>query len=460
MASILLIEDKESMGQMLVQALEGEGHQAIWARDGRQGLQRLKESMVDLVVTDLKLPYKNGFEILDAVKEHNPLTPVILMTAYGTVEGAVKAVKQGAYDFLTKPFDPDHLLLLIGKALEKQRLTTENLILREEFSQQWRHLKIIGQSPGIREVEENIRKVSPSKTTVLLLGDSGTGKELFARAIHSLSPRENGPFIAINCAAIPRDLLESELFGHERGAFTGAVERRMGKFELANGGTIFLDEIGDMDLALQAKLLRVLEGNEFMHVGGNVKVKADVRVIAATNKDLQAAIAEQVFREDLFYRLSVFPIFIPPLRDRKEDIPTLAEHFMAYYAAQLNKEPKELSPEAMDLLVQHTWTGNVRELQNCIERAVILSDARLILPEHLGIRARGLNEGTVNEFPLNGTLQEVSSAAAKIAESRLIKRVLQETGGNKSRAAEVLKVSYKTLLTKIKEFGLNQPQQP
>ena len=455
-ASILIIEDKESMAEMLMQAIEAEGYQVTWAKEGREGLQKLKENKIDLVVTDLKLPYKNGQEILQAVREYNPLIPVILMTAYGTIEAAVKAVKEGAYDFLTKPFDPDHLLLLIAKALEKQRLVTENLILKEEVSNQRKFPKIIGKSVKIREVEEKVQKVAESKTTVLLQGESGTGKELFARAIHSLSPRRDGPFVAINCAAIPKDLLESELFGHERGAFTGAVERRLGKFELADRGTIFLDEIGDLDLALQAKLLRVLEGDEFMHVGGTTKVKVDVRVVADSNKDLQTAIADKTFREDLYFRLSVFPITIPPLRERKEDIPVLMEHFTTYYCKELKKEIKTVSPEAQEILMNHVWTGNVRELQNCIERAVILSDGNVILPEHLGIRSRSLSDMIVKELSMSGTLQEVSTAAAKLAESRLIRKVLQETRGNKSRAAEILKVSYKTLLTKVKEYGLEK----
>lgn len=454
-----MIEDKESMGQMLVQSMESEGYRAVWAKDGREGLQKLKETKVDLVVTDLKLPYKSGLEILQAVKAHNPLIPVIVMTAYGTIETAVKAVKEGAYDFLTKPFDPDHLLLLISKALEKQRLVTENLILKEEATNRLRMPKIVGKSAKICEVEAKVQKVAESKTTVLLLGESGTGKELFARALHSLSPRREGPFVAINCAAIPKDLLESELFGHEKGAFTGAVERHLGKFELADRGTIFLDEIGDMDLSLQAKLLRVLEGDEFMHVGGTSKVKVDVRVVAASNRDLQAAISEKAFREDLYYRLSVFPITIPPLRERREDIPALVEHFIAYYCKEMKKDIKTVSRDAMEILMNHPWTGNVRELQNCIERAIILSETTEILPEHLGIRSRSLSEAVVKEIPMTGSLQEVSSAASRLAESRLIKKVLQETGGNKSRAAEILQVSYKTLLTKIKDYGLenNKP---
>ena len=456
MAVILVVEDKESMAQMLSQALQAEGHHVIPARDGREGLQKFRESKVDLVVSDLKLPHKSGLEILQAVREHNPLIPVILMTAYGTIETAVKAVKEGAYDFITKPFDPDHLIHLIGKALEKHRLVTENLILREEFAKHLKLPKIIGKSPKMLELVEQVQKVAAGQTTVLILGESGTGKELFARAIHYLSPRKDGPFVAINCAAIPRELLESELFGHERGAFTGAVARKMGKFELADQGTIFLDEIGDMDLSLQAKLLRVLEGEEFMRVGGTVKIKIDVRVLAATNKDLQTAIAQKLFREDLYYRLAVFPVTIPPLRERAEDIPALVEHFVGYYCKELKKEPKTLSPASMEQMVKHHWTGNVRELQNSIERSVILSDGQVIQPEHLGLRVKPLAETGVPDLPTEGTLQEVGSAASQFAEARLIRKVLKETGGNKSRAAEILKVSYKTLLTKIKDYGIER----
>ncbi|HEY4484971.1 MAG TPA: sigma-54 dependent transcriptional regulator, partial [Nitrospiria bacterium] len=441
---------------MLTQALQAEGHQVIAARDGREAIQKFRESKVDLVVSDLKVPYKSGLEIMEAVKEHNPLIPVILMTAYGTIETAVMAVKEGAYDFITKPFDPDHLTHLIGKALEKQRLVTENIILREEFAQQLKLPKIIGTSPGMMEVVEKVKKVSPSPTTVLLLGESGTGKELFARAVHYLSPRKDAPFIAINCAAIPHDLLESELFGHERGAFTGAVARKMGKFELADKGTIFLDEIGDMDLSLQAKLLRLIEGEEFMRVGGLVKIKVDVRVVAATNKDLQTAIAQKLFREDLYYRLAVFPVMIPPLRDRAEDIPMLVEHFVVHYCRELKKELKSFSPASMDMLLRHPWTGNVRELQNTVERAVILTDGGVIRPEHLGLRARPSEERGLADLPAEGSLQEVGHAAAKMAESRLIRKVLKETGGNKSRAAEILKVSYKTLLTKVRDYEIEE----
>jgi len=388
---------------------------------------------------------------LQGIKEENPLVPVLVMTAHGTIETAVKAVKDGAFDFLQKPVDPEHLLLTISKALETRHLVTENLILKEELLQS-RVAKLIGQSRLLSEAQENAKKVAAGATTVLLLGESGTGKELFARLIHDMSPRKNGPFIAINCAAIPKDLLESELFGHERGAFTGAGTRKLGKFELADEGTVFLDEIGDMELGLQGKVLRVLEGDPFMRVGGTSRVKADVRVIAATNKNLEAAVGTQAFRADLFYRLNVFPIVIPALRDRREDIPLLVAHFLTVYARELKKDVKTISPEALDLMMRLPWTGNVRELQNCIERAVILCDGRTVKPEHLGMPTQG--SATPVEVSSGDGLQAVSSAASRVAETKMIERVLAETGGNKSRAAEILKVSYKTLLTKIKDYGL------
>ncbi len=453
MGTILLIEDNEPMARVLARHMELEGHTVILATDGSAGLEEFRRMKVDLVLTDLKLPEKSGLEVLQAVKEANPMIPVVVMTAHGTIETAVKAVKEGAFDFLEKPVDPDHLLLTIGKALETKQLVTENLILKEELSQT-RYAKLIGQSRLLMEAQEKVRKVASGTTTVLLLGESGTGKELFARMIHDLSPRKNGPFVAINCAAIPRELLESELFGHERGSFTGATGRKMGKFELADEGTVFMDEIGDMDHGLQAKLLRVLEGDRFMRVGGTALVKADVRVVAATNKDLQAQVAKQAFREDLYYRLNVFPIVIPPLRDRRDDIPLLVEHFLGVYAQELRKEVKALSPESMDLMMKHQWTGNVRELQNCIERAVILCDGPTVKPEHLGLRSM---VRTGEEEPqVSGGLHEAGNAAARKVEARMIERVLRETGGNKSKAAEILQVSYKTLLTKIKDYGLEK----
>lgn len=451
MSTILLIEDNERMAKVLARHMEIEGHQVILAEDGEAGLEAFRQHKVDLVLTDLKLPEKSGLDVLQGIKEENPLVPVLVMTAHGTIETAVKAVKDGAFDFLQKPVDPEHLLLTISKALETRHLVTENLILKEELLQS-RVAKLIGQSRLLSEAQENAKKVAAGATTVLLLGESGTGKELFARLIHDMSPRKNGPFIAINCAAIPKDLLESELFGHERGAFTGAGTRKLGKFELADEGTVFLDEIGDMELGLQGKVLRVLEGDPFMRVGGTSRVKADVRVIAATNKNLEAAVGTQTFRADLFYRLNVFPIVIPALRDRREDIPLLVEHFLTVYARELKKDVKTISPEALDLMMRLPWTGNVRELQNCIERAVILCDGRTVKPEHLGMPTQG--SATPVEVSSGDGLQAVSSAASRVAETKMIERVLAETGGNKSRAAEILKVSYKTLLTKIKDYGL------
>ena len=452
MSNILLIEDNERMAKVLARHMEIEGHQVILAQDGAAGLEAFRQQKVDLVLTDLKLPDKSGLEVLQALKDENPMVPVVVMTAHGTIETAVKAVKDGAFDFLQKPIEPEHLLLIIGKALETRQLVTENLILKEEL--QSREKKLIGQSRLLVDAQEQAKKVAGGTTTVILRGESGTGKELFARLIHVLSPRKNGPFIAINCAAIPKDLLESELFGHERGAFTGAATRKIGKFELADEGTIFLDEIGDMELGLQGKVLRVLEGDRFMRVGGTTKVKADVRLIAATNKDLEAAVATQAFRADLFYRLNVFPIIMPPLRERRDDIPLLVDHFLGVYARELKKDVKTVSPEALDLMMRLPWTGNIRELQNCIERSVILCDGRVVKPEHLGVSLR--IPFATEEPSVTDGLQAVSGAASRAAETKLIERVLGETGGNKSRAAEILQVSYKTLLTKIKDYGLDR----
>jgi DNA-binding NtrC family response regulator len=457
MLTILIAEDNEGMASMLTTAVSAQGYDVIWARDGREAIQRLRERKIDLVVTDLKLPHKTGFDILQVAKDQNSLLPVILMTAHGTIENAVSAVKDGAYDFLTKPFDPDHLLLVMDRALEKQRLVAENLLLKEDASSRGGLPRIIGKHPRVLAIVDQIQRVAPSRTTVLLLGESGTGKELFARAVHGLSPRRDGPFVAINCAAIPKELLESELFGHERGAFTGATDRRIGKFELADHGTIFLDEIGDLDLGLQAKLLRVLEGEEFCRVGGTTRVRIDVRVVAATNKDLRAAIAQQAFREDLFFRLSVLPITIPPLRDRREDIPALLEHFLGHFCRELKRAPKRLSDGAWQVMTNHPWAGNIRELQNCIERAVILSDGDVIEEEHLGIRQQELSEIHAREIALEGTLHDVAAAAVRMAETRMIRKVLKSTGGNKSRASHILGVSYKTLLTKIKDYGIERP---
>lgn len=448
MEKILIIEDKESMAQMLKETLELEGYEVIIARDGAEGIKRIKNSKVDTVLTDLKLPKKDGLEVLKTSKEENPLTPVIVMTAFGSIETAVNAMKLGAYDFMTKPLDTDHLLMLIKRSLENQRLITENMLLKDELSHQFGMPRIIGKSPVMLAVADNIQKVAPAKTTVLLLGESGTGKELFARAIHFLSPRKEHPFVPINCAAIPRELLESELFGYEKGAFTGAGEKKLGKFELANNGTVFLDEIGEMDMALQSKVLRTLQEGEIERIGGTNLIKVNIRIIAASNKDLEAGVTDKTFREDLYYRLSVFPITIPPLRERKNDIPALVEHFISKYSAEMKIAQKKITSDALNTLKSYSWKGNVRELENVIERSLILCEGDTITQEHLRFNA------PLQDIPLDGTLDETAKAALKIAESQRIKIALQDTGGNKSRAAELLKVSYKTLLTKIKEYKI------
>ena len=454
METILIVEDKESMAQMLKETMEAEGYHPLIARDGMEGIRRIKESKIDVVLTDLKLPKKDGMEVLRAAKEENPLLPVIMMTAFGTVDVAVKAIKEGAFDFITKPFDTDHLLHLIKKAVENQRLMTENILLKEEFSSLIGMPKIIGKSEKILEVAKKIQKVAPAKTTVLLLGESGTGKDLFARAIHCLSPRKDYPFVPINCAAIPKELLESELFGHERGAFTGAEARKLGKFDLADKGTIFLDEIGEMDLSLQAKIMRVIQEGEIERVGGLKTIPVDVRVIAATNKNIERAVSEGAFREDLYYRLSVFPVTIPSLGERTEDIPLLVDFFINKYCAEMKTPVKEISKEVLDMMMNHPWKGNIRELENTVERAVILSDGRMITAEHISLSPVSVKTA-MEMLPMDGTLEDAAKGALRLAETQRIRTALQQTKGNKSRAAELLDVSYKTLLTKIKEYGID-----
>lgn len=456
MEKILIVEDKESMAQMLRETLELTGYEIMIAKDGGEGIKRVRDSKVDLVLTDLKLPKKDGIEVLKASKEENPLIPVIVMTAFGSVETAVSAMKLGAFDFITKPLDTDYLQLLIDRALRNRRLVTENILLKDALSHRAGIPDIIGKSPKMIEVAENIRKVSSTKTTVLLLGESGTGKELFARAIHDLSPRRDRPFVTINCAAIPKELLESELFGHEKGAFTGAVEKKPGKFELADRGTVFLDEIGEMDLVLQAKVLRALQEGEIDRVGGTNPVKVDIRILAASNRDLEAAVKEHSFREDLFYRLSVFPITVPPLRERKDDIPVLAEHFIEACSAEMNIPLKPISQAAMDSLKSYHWKGNVRELENVIERAMILCEGDTITEEHLRLVPATSPESMLMNIPMEGTLEEAAHTALHAAETLRIRKALEGTHGNKTRAAEILKVSYKTLLTKIKDYGIEK----
>jgi DNA-binding NtrC family response regulator len=452
MSTILVIDDKDSMREMLTASLTSEGYDVEVASSGDVGIAKSKEKHFDVILTDLKMPDISGMDVLTQVKENDPETAVIVMTAYGTIETAVEAMKRGAFDFLQKPFDIDHLQMLVERALENQRLVAENLLLREELAQSLGFAQIIGASEKMVEVSRLVQKVSPSDTAVLLTGESGTGKELFARAIHSISNRKNKPYITINCAAIPGELLENELFGSERGAFTSSHARKMGKFEIADGGTVFLDEIGDLEFSLQAKLLRVLQEHSFERLGGNKPIEVDVRVIAATNQNLQEAIGKQKFREDLFYRLSVFPIHIPPLRERQDDIVPLANHFVEKYSRRMKKGEKSLSREAIVILERYHWPGNVRELENTIERSIILTEGKKIKPEHLAIRLPSSEDIRLRE---GAGLREVGQYAQAQAERGMIVRVLGQTHGNKRKTAEILKIDYTTLFEKIKKYAID-----
>jgi DNA-binding NtrC family response regulator len=382
---ILLVEDKDSLRAMLRLALETQGHEVIEARDEAEAIAALRSGRPGVVLSDLRLSEGDGFGVLRAAKEIDPDLPVIVMTAYGSIQDAVAAMKEGALDFLAKPVDPDHLLLLVERALSQRRLTTENILLKEELAQRRGAPQIVGEDPRLKQVTIALHRAAASDATVLIEGESGTGKELFARAVHALSPRADGPFVAINCAAIPETLLETELFGHEKGAFTGASQRKPGKFELAHRGTLFLDEIGDLPLTLQAKILRALEEKQFERLGGTSVLHVDVRVVAATNRNLKAAVAARQYREDLYFRLSVFPITIPPLRERPGDIPLLARYFVERFCRELRKRPLVLAPNAIEAMLAYGWRGNVRELQNCIERAVILTEGDTIHARHLNL---------------------------------------------------------------------------
>jgi DNA-binding NtrC family response regulator len=456
---ILLVEDKDSLRAMLRLALEAQGLTVVEARDQPEAEAALRASRPAVVLSDLRLPEGDGFGVLRASKELDPELPVIVMTAFGSIQDAVAAMKEGALDFLAKPVDPDHLLLMVERALTQRRMATENLILKEELAQRRGAPQIVGEDPQLKQVSIALHRAAATDTTVLLEGESGTGKELFARALHALSPRADGPFVAINCAAIPETLLETELFGHEKGAFTGASARKPGKFELAHRGTLFLDEIGDLPLSLQPKILRALEEKQFERVGGTLPLKVDVRVVAATNRNLKAAVAARHYREDLFFRLSVFPIVIPPLRERTKDITTLARYFIDRFCRELNKRPLALSPAAEEELLAYPWPGNVRELQNCIERAAILTEGDTIHPRHLSLSFRGpapAPEEDVSpwsKIDLSGTMSDASRRVLTEVERRKIAQALREAAGNRNRAAELLQVGYKMFVAKLKEHG-------
>jgi DNA-binding NtrC family response regulator len=455
---ILLVEDKDSLRTMLRHALENQGHTVIEARDQQEAVDALQTLQPGVVLSDLRLADGDGFGVLRAAKELDPELPVIVMTAFGSIEDAVSAMKEGALDFLAKPVDPDHLLLLVERALSQRRLVTENMLLKEELALKRGAPQIVGDHPRLKQVTMALQRAAASDATVLLEGESGTGKELFARALHALSTRVDGPFVAINCAAIPETLLETELFGHEKGAFTGAATRKPGKFELAHRGTLFLDEIGDLPLPLQAKILRALEEKRFERVGGTASLQVDVRVVAATNRNLKAAVAARQYREDLYFRLSVFPILIPPLRDRADDIPTLARYFIERFCRDLTKKPLMLAPAAVDDLRAYAWPGNVRELQNCIERAVILTEGDTIHSRHLNLSFQevaalrvGASDDPWSQIDLSGSLADAARRTLTEVERRKIEHALKEAGGNRMRAAELLQIPHKALAGKLRE---------
>ena len=445
---------------MLRHALEAQGHVVVEAKDEAEAVEQLRQARPAVVLTDLKLPVGDGFGVLRAAKELDPELQVIVMTAYGSIQDAVVAMREGAMDFLAKPVDPDHLLLLVERAISQRRMLTEYFLLKEELAERRGAPRIIGDDPTLRQVSQQLHRAAATDTTVLLEGESGTGKELFARALHVLSPRADGPFVAINCAAIPENLLETELFGHEKGAFTGASARKPGRFELAHRGTLFLDEIGELPLALQAKILRALEERCFERVGGTQSLHVDTRVVAATNRNLKQRVAERQFREDLYFRLSVFPISIPPLRERGEDVLTLARHFVDRFCRDLNKKALTLSPAALVEMRAYPWPGNVRELQNCIERAVILCDSETIHPRHLSLSFRdaapvpSAATSPWDQIDLSGTLADALRRVLNEVERRKVERAIRDAAGNKPRAADLLQISPKMLQQKMKDYGI------
>ncbi len=453
---ILVVDDEKNIRISLEGILKDEGYRVRGVASGEELLKQILQTMPDLVVLDVWLPGMDGLQALTEVKRLHPELPVIMISGHGTVETAVKATKLGAYDFIEKPLSLEKTVLAVRNALDRQRLELENRALRQTLEQRY---EIVGESPAIQALREHIRSAAPSHGRVLIRGESGTGKELIARAIHRESLRADRPFVEVNCAAIPDELIESELFGHEKGAFTGATTKRRGKFDLADGGTIFLDEVGDMSLKTQAKVLRVLQEQTFERVGGTETLTVDVRVIAASNKPLEDEIQRGTFREDLFYRLNVIPFEVPPLRERKEDIPLLATHFLRLFSGEYGKREKSLSPEAMDLLLQHPWPGNVRELRNVIERMVIMVPQDTI--KHFDVapslRAR---PGAAPEAPgeptmeWDGTLRE----ARERFERQLILRRLVETHWNITRTAERLGIERSNLHRKLKAHGIEPPK--
>ncbi|UCC21948.1 MAG: sigma-54-dependent Fis family transcriptional regulator [Planctomycetota bacterium] len=446
-ANILVIDDEESMRDSCRQALSKGGNKVEVAEDGSKGLSIFEKESFDLVILDLKMPGLSGMEVLQKMKERDPEIVVIVITGYATVESAVEAMKLGAYDFIPKPFTPESLRLIVNRALQKRRLSLENILLRAELKDRFGETVVVGTSRSMQKVEELVRQVGPTDSTVLISGETGTGKELVARAIHAQSDRRDKPFVVVDCGGLVENLFESELFGHVKGSFTGATETKYGRFEAANGGTVFLDEIGNISTSIQAKLLRVLQEKEITRVGSSQVIKVDVRIIAATNKDLLECVKAETFREDLFYRLSVVPIVLPALRERREDIPVLANHFLKKYNKKREKSVKAISEEAMQVLTEYDWLGNVRELENVIERAVVLTKGGVIEAGDLWYYELSREEAPSSDSDEAKALADV--------EREHIERTFRKLDGRIGETAEALGINRKTLRLKLKKYGID-----
>ena len=445
-ANILVIDDEESMRDSCRQTLSRDGNRVEVAQDGAGGLTMLQAESFDLIILDLKMPGLSGMEVLKRIREYDPEAMVIVITGYATVESAVEAMKRGAYDFIPKPFTPDSLRAIVKRALDRRQLALENVLLRSELKAGFGPDVIVGQSESMKKVEKLVRKVGPTDTTILISGESGTGKELVARAIHLHSGRRDKPFVAVDCGSLVENLFESELFGHVKGSFTGATATKYGRFELANGGTLFFDEIGNISINIQAKLLRVLQEREITKVGSSQVIKVDVRIVAATNKDLQKAVKAGTFREDLFYRLSVVPIALPPLRERRDDITLLADHFLRKYNKKRKKNIRSISDRAMKALVEYDWPGNVRELENAVERAVVLAENNVVKSSDL------LYYGLSVETPA-GSDADKPHLLVDI-EKEHIAKTLKMFNGHKGKTAEWLGIDRKTLRSKLRKHGI------
>ena len=449
MATILIVDDEESVRRSIADVLADEGHRAVLAAGADEADREISASTPDLVLLDVAMPGRDGLELLESLRTSHPHLPVVMMSGHGTIETAVRATKLGAYDFLEKPLSYDKLLLRIDHGLERARLAQENRELREALLGE---SEIIGEAPVMLKLKEQIEIAAPTDGWVLITGENGTGKELVARWVHLRSKRAGGPFVAVNCAAIPEELIESELYGHEKGAFTGAIQKKRGRFEMANGGTIFLDEIGDMSLMTQAKILRILQEHRFERVGGTETIEVNVRVIAATNKDLQAEMSQGRFREDLFYRLNVIPFHVPALRERRDDIPRLAERFLAQYAADAGRPPKQISAKAFAKLQEYPWPGNVRELQNLVERLVLMTPGETIdvgdLPPQVTAPDR-------ERFLRAGANEDTLAAARAAFEREWLLEKLGNFGWNISRTAEAVGLARESLSRKLKSLKID-----